>query len=489
MPAPPLTTASLTRRTIRGVAWTLTTSLGSRAVGLVGTLLLARFLSPTEYGEVTAAAIVALTASSVTTFGVGIYLVANAAASRAEVFHATCFFLGTGLAALAGLLALSGPLGTFFDANLQRFMVPLAASVVLDRISYIPERMLVRKLRFRWLSVSRAGGELAFTAVALGGAMLGAGGIAIAWGGLARSALRVVTIVPAVDWREWLEPHRLRMSTMTRIVRFGMDVSVGSIAGFLMRRWDNLLVSRYYGPGVMGAYNYAYNLADTPAVAVGEQVIDVLGASFPHAGKARRAAALLRSWTMLAILMLPLAAGLGAVAGTVVQTFFDARWQGIARMLALLSVLAAVRPMTELLRAYLYACELPRVVAWLEWMGLGALVLALATVGRLGIEWACASVGAVFVLRTGMALWAVRRLDGVPPGAFLRPLLGPLAACAVMSVVVLLVGRSLPGLPAGVRLLVQVACGSVVYAAGAVLLFRPASSEFLRIVRSALKGR
>jgi hypothetical protein len=34
-----------------------------------------------------------------------------------------------------------------------------------------------------------------------------------------------------------------------------------------------------------------------------------------------------------------------------------------------------------------------------------------------------------------------------------------------------------------------VASGSVVYAAGAVLLFRPASSEFLRIVRSALKGR
>ena len=66
----------------------LPTSLGVRAVGLLGTLLLARYLAPQEYGVVMAASIAATTASSVTTFGVGVHLVANAEMSRAETFHA-----------------------------------------------------------------------------------------------------------------------------------------------------------------------------------------------------------------------------------------------------------------------------------------------------------------------------------------------------------------------------------------------------------------
>src|SRR5258706_9694368 len=64
---------SLTVQTVRGAVWTMSTSLGSRVIGLVGTLLLARFLVPAEYGEVTAAQIVTVTAFSVTSLGVGIY--------------------------------------------------------------------------------------------------------------------------------------------------------------------------------------------------------------------------------------------------------------------------------------------------------------------------------------------------------------------------------------------------------------------------------
>src|SRR5262249_38611945 len=96
--------SNLRRRAVIGAAWTLPTSIGSRAVGLVGTLLLARYLAPDEYGVVMAASIAATTASSVTTFGVGIYLVANAAEiSRAETFHASCWFLLTGVLSLAAI--------------------------------------------------------------------------------------------------------------------------------------------------------------------------------------------------------------------------------------------------------------------------------------------------------------------------------------------------------------------------------------------------
>jgi PST family polysaccharide transporter len=482
--------ASLTQRTVRGVAWTLPTSLGSRVIGLVGTLLLARFLAPAEFGEVSAAAIVTVTAFSLTTFGVGIYLVSHRELTRAEAFHATIWFLATGIAAMAGVWALSGPLGRWVEApNLDRFMPVFVGSVLLDRVTFLPERMLIRKLRFRWLSLARAAGELTYTGVSLTLAVLGVGAMAIAWGNLARSVLRFVAIVPAVQWREWLEPHRLRLATMFKIVAYGVNVSVASIATFAMRRWDNLLVSRYFGPAAMGAYNYAYNLADTPAVAIGEPMSDVVGASFPHADPHRRAAALVQSCTMVSLIMFPLAFGLGAVAETVVQAFFNQKWAGVGTMLVYLSVLSAPRPMAHILHSYFFSCQRPRVVLYLEWAALTAIIVSIATIGRLGIDWTCGAVGSVFVLRTLAAFWTAQYLDKIPMRSFLVPLLRPLLACVAMVAAILAARPALLGLSPAIRLVAEVGVGAVVYGIGALLIFRPAAREFFGLLRTALVRR
>ncbi len=480
----------LTQRTIRGAAWALPTSLGSRLVGLVGTLLLARYLAPSEYGEVSAAAILVTTASTMTGFGVGIYMVANRDLSRSEAFHASFWFLATGVAGIGAVWALAGLLGAWAEApHLEHFMPVFVVSATLERIAFLPERMLVREMRFRWLSLARAGSELVYTGVSLAMAALGFGAMSIAWGNLARSAVRFAAIVPAVGWREWLEPHRVRLATLRRIVGHGVTVSLTYIATFAMSRWDNLLVSRYFGPGTMGAYNYAYNLADAPAQAIGEQMADVVGASFPHADGAERTAALLRSFTMIALVMLPLAFGLGAVAPTVVDTFFSSRWSEVGPMLAFLAVLSATRPLALIVIAYHYAGHRPKVVLWLEWLSLAAIVAAISTVGRIGIRWTCGAVGAVFILRTLAALWTVWRIERTPPSAFLAPLARPILVCIAMAAAIHFQRPALAGFSPVTRLLLELAVGSAVYLAGAALVFRSASLEFLGQIRSALLHR
>lgn len=484
---------SLTARTIRGVAWTLSTSLGARVVGLVGTLLLARYLAPAEYGEVTAASIVTVTAFSVSSLGVGIYLLSKTDLTRAEAFHATCWFLATGVAALGTVWALSEPIGGWLDApNLGRYMPLFVLSALLDRISFAPERIMTRKLRFRWLSLSRAASELTYTALSLTLAALGFGAMSIVWAYLARAVLRLAAVVPAVSWREWIEPHRLRADTLREIIRWGVGISLTQVASFLMRRWDNLLVSRYFGNATMGTYNYAYNLAETPAVAIGEQMSDAVGASFPHAQDAKRQAALVRACTMISLVMFPLAFGLGAVADTVEQAFFVEKWAGVGTMLAFLAILSAPRPMAQILQAYFFASQRRRVVAWIEWLSLGALMGAIATAGRftvLGVLGTCGAVGVVFTLRTLALVWAVKQLDGVPLGRFLVPLLRPLVACVVMVVAILGARPALDGLAPIVRLIVEVTLGAAVYLAGARLIFRAAATEFLGLIRGSLARR
>jgi PST family polysaccharide transporter len=481
-------TSTLRQRAVRGAVWTLPTSIGSRAIGLVGTLLLARYLAPTEYGIVMAASIAATTASSVTTFGVGIYLVSEPEISRVETFHASCWFLATGAIALTVALLAGGPLGQWSGApGLEAFLPVFLLSMLLERILYIPERILVRNLQFRWLSVARALGELTYTAVSVALAAQGFGAMAIAWGSLARSAFRFVAVVPAVDVRDWLEPHRLRLATLVRIVSYGMNVTVASIATFGMRRWDNLLISHFFGAPVMGAYNYAYNLADTPSTAVGDQMSDVIGASFPHVDRRRRADALVQSCAMVSLVMFPLSIGLAAVGPTVVDTFFDAKWSNVGAMLMTLSALSIARPLASILASYFYATRRPSVVLWLEWGSLAGIVAAIATLGRIDVNVACALVGIVFVLRTLAGMWIVGREDGVMLSEFLAPMARPFVVCLVMAAGVSAARLGLAGLPPATRLLVEVGVGAAIYIGGAPLLARSTCDELLRALRSALE--
>jgi PST family polysaccharide transporter len=481
---------SLTTRTVRGVAWTLPTSLVSRVVGLVGTLLLARYLAPAEYGEVMAAQIVTLIAFSTTTFGVGIYLLSNRDLTRADVFHATCWFNVTGVAALAVVWAGSGLIGDWLDApNLVAYVPLFVLSLLLDRIAYVPERMLIRKLRFRWLSLARAAGELTFTGVSLGLARAGHGAMAIVWGSVARSGLRFVAIIAAVGWREWLEPHRLHLATLMKIIRTGVTISVAGIATLLQRRGDNLLVSVFFGNATMGAYNFAYNLADTPAVAIGEQLSDVVAASFPHAEGAKRQAAVVRACTMTSLIMFPLAFGLGAVAETVVAAFFDAKWAGVGGMLMLLSIVSAPRPIAHILHSYLFAGQHQRIVLRQEWLSLAILMTAIATIGQVDVHWTCVAVGIAFVLRTLMLMWVVRQLDGIPVSSFLVPLIRPIIACLLMVAAILVARPALMDLRPIIRLCVEIAIGAAVYLAGARLIFRAAAAELIGMVRSAVFRR
>src|SRR5262245_21172121 len=134
--------------------------MGSRAIGLVGTLVVTRFLSPAEYGEVTVAAVHVMTANQFSTIGLGQYIVAHPDAPRGAAFHATVFHVLLGVAALLVLFAFAGKLGMAVDAPaMTRFLPGLALGMLLDRIAFVPERVLARDLRFGALGVTRAAAD------------------------------------------------------------------------------------------------------------------------------------------------------------------------------------------------------------------------------------------------------------------------------------------------------------------------------------------
>jgi lipopolysaccharide exporter len=483
---------TLVRDTVRGALWTISAGIGSRAIGLVGTLVVTRFVAPADYGEVTVAAVVVMTANQMSTIGFGQFLIARPDAPRSVAFHATVFHVTFGLVAAAAVLAFGGRFGPALDAPaMVRFLPGLVASGLLDRFSYVPERILVRDLRFRAVSGARTAGDLAHSVVCVWLAAIGWGGAAIVIGNVARSFIRTTCFVLAVKLRDWLEPSRLSLEVTQRLFAFGVPMSLSSLCAFASRRWDNLLVSRFFGPGPTGMYNLAYNLADVPAVQVGEQIGDVLVPSFARLERSERPAALVRSMAMLALVVFPLAIGLGAVAPTLVAAIFDARWRPLAPMLVLLSALSVARPIGWTVESYLQASDRPRIILGLEAFKVFALVSLIATLGRCSPLWTCTAVGAAFAAHAFACLWVVRRFDALPLLRSLGSLWPALAASAPMVAavfgtrhVLLLCGITRPI----ERLLAEVLAGALGYVLGAVVVARETSTEVVERVVDAVRS-
>ncbi|RMH38129.1 MAG: oligosaccharyltransferase [Deltaproteobacteria bacterium] len=480
---------SLAVRAARGAIWNIGTSVGTRLIGVVGTLVLARLLDPDTIGEVLVATALVLTAKQLSHIGFGQYVIANKP-DRDGVFHATALMLGTIALAFAVLWWLRAPLSAAFGApDAARYVPALVVGAFLQRVGYTVSRVLARDLRFRAVAIGNSLGELAYPIVAVGLAWAGWGGDAIAAAFVARGAVQAAAFIAAADRREWLSPCRLSWARTVEILRFGVPLWIASLAHFASRQWDNLLVSRFFGAHAVGIYNYGYNLADIPASQVGEHIGDVLLPSFATIAPDQRRRALARATSLLALVVFPLATGLGAVAHTLVAVIFNEQWQAVAPVLVILSSLSVVRPVGWTINSYLVALHRTGAVMLLEFIKLGALMALIAALSPLGIEWVCAGVGLAFAANAAASVWLVRRADGIPAGPLVAGLIGPLMACGPMVGAVLGVRHvaAAMGWPATASLVAELFTGAVVYVPAALVLAPATSRDLIGLVRKALR--
>lgn len=476
---------------VEAVAWNMAFGIGARGLQLIGTLVLTHFIAPDDYGAVLAASITVLTAGVLTSFAFGQYLIARRAPADVA-FQAAVLHLGLGVGAMAALVALRAPIGDLLDTPaLGTFVGWYALAHLLDRAHYVPERLLVRELRFRTIAAIRGSGELAFSAVAV--ALAPRHGVyAVVIAVQVRAVLVTGGFIALAPRAQWLVRTPLRLDVVRRLFGYGLPIMLGAVADRAASRWDSLVVSRLFGPGVMGHYNLAYSLAELPVSQVADHIGEVLMPSFARMEDEPRRRAVVRSATIMALVVSPLGVGLGAVAPEVVAAFLDERWAGLGPMLAILGVMTVFRPMTWPAMAYLQAVSLTRLIM-IASVARAALVLGLVAVlgsiaGPLGAcVGACVGYGA-----HGLGTIVVTgRATGLPTGAYLIGVVRPLLACVPMFAAVTGVGRGLAALdvPVGVALVAEVATGAVVYAVSALVLVGDTVQELLRLVVGVLRRR
>ncbi len=494
--------ASITRTAVLGAIWSIGTSVGSRGIGLMGTLMLTRFLDPETYGEASLAALVVTSTQMISNCGLPQFLVAKPKEGRSAAFHASFYFVLLGVLGLILAVAFRRPLGAaLLSPNLPAYVPGFAVAALCERFVVIQDAIQVRQMRFRSLSLQRSMGEALYAVVSVLLAWRGFGGYAIVWASIARSGSRLISLSATTERREWLEPCRITWERTRAMFRFGLPMSVGAIANFGARRWDNILIARYFGPGTQGVYNLAYNFADIPATQIGETIGDVLVPSFAKMeSDERRKKALILALRIMMLIVAPLAVGLGMVAPELVRTFFNDSWsrRSIGVMMMILAGLSLVRPIGWVGSSYLQVKDRPRIIMILEVVKTTSLLLLISLFAQIGptpkyrVYYACGAVGLAFGLSAFSYLVAISKVDGTPLLALVLPLFPPVLACIPMAVAVFQFQRFIvqSGLvPHPMVLVGEIIVGILVFIPSAFLLAPGATRDLIGLLRSARARR
>ena len=465
--------------------------VSSRVLQLVGTLVLTRFIAPDDYGAVLTASIAVMTASVFTSFAFGQSLIAKKASAEIAM-QAMIIHVGLGVVAMAVVYLGREPLGRMLETpDMGQYVLGYAIATLLDRARYVPERLIMRALRFRALATINGLGEIVFTGVALALARsYGAHAVMIA--ALVRSSLTSALFFLAAPRAEWLVRTGLRGADVRELLAYGWPIMIAAISDRAATRWDNLIMSKLFDPGVMGRYNLAYSLAEMPISHVAEHIGEVLMPSFARMEDEQRRSAVIRAASLMALIVAPLGVGLGAVAPTVVATFFDERWAAMGPMLTILAMMALFRPTLWSAIAYLQAIQQTRLVMLSSFFR-AAIVLSLVYVfGLLGEpEWACIGACIGYFIHSVVTVVVAGRVAGFSVRAYLLGASRPILPCIPMFAAVWGLERVLSstGVPLTVSLILQVIAGAAVYIASAFVLARPSVDELLRLGREALRRR
>jgi PST family polysaccharide transporter len=510
-------------KAVRGAFWMILSGSGSRVIGILGTLAVTHYLAPEEYGEASLAALVIFIASTLSNGGLAQYIAARPQAGRDVVFHALVLYFGLGVLSIGPTLLLGPYLGHALHAPGITPLLPLiGVSAILDRVSTIQDRLQLRALRFRSVSVTRSLGELTYAAVSVGLAALAAGtpyggARAIVFATVGRSLLRFVAFSLTMPRAEWLSPGKLSWPTARELLVAGAPLGVVVIAGMGASKLDNLVFQVNFGLVWLSCYNLAYNFAEMPGALVGEQVGDVLVPSFAHmADDEKRKDALLLSMRMMNLIVAPLAFGLAAVAPTLSKLAFPRNYQeGIIKVLQLLAAFSLARTITWVGNSYFQVRNRRRWIMILETARMVGIVVFMSLFIKIGMQkgpghavrWACASVVFVFSLSALSYMWSVRKLDGVRLRDQILPLVPPVIACLPMAAAVvgarriitrfglLIIGS--PEIHGTVdqirvftpRLFVEILVGAVVFVPSALILAPRASRELIDLIRDAVRRR
>lgn len=323
---------------MRGAAVTIAGQLGKMLIQLASVVILARMLSPHDYGLIAMVAAIIGVADIFRDFGLSSAAIQAPTLSRAE--RTNLFWVNSLLGfALAGIAVACAPLVALMygEAELTLIMVALASNFLLNGLATQYRADLSRRLEF--VKLVRA--DLTSPAIALIVAITLAANQAGYWALVAQQITQVGVMLIMVGLSaRWLPGLYQRGVSVRRFVSFGTKLAISQVTGYIGNNIDSVILGLRLGPSALGLYNRSHQLVQT---SIGQLRGPITNVAVPVLSRIQEDGEKFRSFTargQIALgytLVVALACAAGAAAPIVLLALGD-QWVEATDVLRLLAI-------------------------------------------------------------------------------------------------------------------------------------------------------
>lgn len=471
------------------IAWRALADWSSQIVTWAAFLIVARLLSPADFGIVSMAVILYAYLKNIGEFGIPATVINRRDLTEYQLAQLNTIAVLLGVVCFGLGCALAFPLAVFFKTpRLAPVVVLTSLALVALGVRAVPEGLLCKEMRFRWLSIASAGCDVLAAAATLILALRGFAYWALVLGNLA-SAVTLSALMVQARPQGFAMP---RLSSIRGHLVFGGHLMISTLALSSYERLDNLTAGRRLGAAALGFYGMAWNLANVPIEKVTTLVTTVVP-SYLAAERTEPAALrrYLRGLTeVMAVATFPTTVGLGLVARELVPFALGRKWIPAVPALEVLSAYAAFRSMVALLPKLLAAVDKARFVMWTQLAALVILPCAFfigSHWGTVGIAWGWV---AAYPLVALPLYWKVFRTVGMRFREYFRAVRPALDSTLVMTAAVIVLKQVLPPTePVLLRLVVEVVTGAATYISTIALAHRERAAVFWNLAKLLGPGR
>ncbi len=454
-------------RAARGAGWVYASRWAERLLGFAGVVVLARLLSPEDFGLVAIATSWVLVIEGLSEFDVRRALVRSREEGRELFDTAWTLALGRGVVASAALLAVA-PFAE--DRRITWALWALALAPLLDGLANPRFVLFERELVYSRVAAQTLVAALLAFAVTVGLALAYRSYWALIAGAVAsRLAHTAVSYL--------LRPYlpRPSLGRWREILAFSGWMSLANLVTTLSMRTDRILVGRLLGVVEAGYYFMTQRVAVLPTAELVSPLQRVLFASYSEiaADRGRLRAAVAESTAVLATLSLPAACGFALVAERAVPLVLGPGWQTIVPLLWIFVPYLGVRATLSSAQPCVMALGRTRLMFQVSLL-YAVVHLPLFVGGTLlyGLRGAVAAIVLAGVFYIALSLWLLRVTVAFGLVGWLRGMWRPLLACGAL-VAALAAWRRIgaAGDDGWIALLLEVLLGGSVYAAALLALW------------------
>ncbi|MCM1029042.1 MAG: lipopolysaccharide biosynthesis protein [Pseudoflavonifractor sp.] len=257
-----------------GVIWASTQRFGAMLVNFVANLVLARFLSPDDFGLIGMLMIFMAVANVFIDSGFGSALIQDKNAGQRE--YSTAFIINISISLAAYLIIfLAAPLIARF--NEVEIITPLlrieGLALIANALSIVQTSILRKRMDFKRLATANLAANVVGTILAIVAASLGMG----VWSLVVR-VVAVAVLTGAMLWRvsEWRPTMEYDRASAKKMFSFGGFIFMSSLLHAISNNAQLMLIGKIFHPRQAGLYNQANIIRNSAADGISQVISQVL---------------------------------------------------------------------------------------------------------------------------------------------------------------------------------------------------------------------